>query len=70
MNTFEAEKSLLTSLEKVVRGVERLENEVKGAADFLEALLPLSVSRGVTVRIEQKLKRMRKEWPELFKGEG
>lgn len=66
----EAEKSLLTSLLKVVSGVERLQNEVRESVSFLESLARRDVGPAQRILIEGQLKRMRKDWPELFKPRG
>lgn len=65
----EAEKPLLTSLDKVVRGIWRLQNEVRESASFLESLAR-RVAPAQRILIEGQLKRMRKDWPDLFKPRG
>ena len=81
MTRHEAEKALLTSLEKVVRGIERLEEQVRRDAlllDEIRARLGCAPRvKGIPVEatsrsaLERKLTRhlaaMRKKWPDLFK---
>jgi hypothetical protein len=66
LTRYEAEKSLLVSLEKVVRGVERLQNEVRESERFLECLYRSENRDEVARRIRVRLERMRKDWPELL----
>lgn len=65
----EAETALVRALESVVRGIERLQNEVRESAGFLEMLLRRrDVGLNNRVMIEAQLARIRKAWPELIKG--
>jgi hypothetical protein len=66
----EAETALVRALENVVRGIERLQNEVRESVSFLESLARRDVGPAQRILIEGQLKRMRKDWPELFKPRG
>ena len=68
---YEAEKSLLTSLEKVVRGVERLEAQVRSDHAFLKRLIDKdALDHGWAEEAAKRLAKMRKDWPELLEPRG
>lgn len=71
MNRHEAERALLTSLEKVVRLVARLEKQVASDAAFLKRLIDKdALDHGWAEEAAKRLGKMRKEWPEIFKPRG
>ena len=62
----EAETALYRALENVLRGIVRLQNEVRESASFLESLLGSVSTQREQALIQGRLNRMRKDWPELL----
>ena len=63
----EAETALVRALENVVRGIERLQNQVREDGVFLRRLLDDGISPRAEECILKHLSWMEQRWPELFK---